>query len=106
MHWIYLMSAILSEALGTTSMKLSEGFSRPSWAVVMVVGYAASLGFLTLSIEKIDLSVAYAIWAGVGTVAGASIGFWVFGESMTPRRLAGIALVAVGVVLLQLSSGQ
>lgn len=105
MHWVYLLAAIFSEALGTASMKLSEGFARPGWAVVMAVGYIGSLTFLTLSIEKIDLSIAYAIWAGVGTVAGAVIGVWVFQESMSLPRFVGIGLVTVGVVLLQLSAG-
>ena len=105
MHWVYLLAAIFAEALGTASMKLSEGFTRPEWAVVMAVGYIGSLTFLTLSIEKIDLSIAYAIWAGVGTVAGAVIGVWVFQESMSLPRFVGIGLVTVGVVLLQLSAG-
>ncbi len=28
MHWIYLILAIITEVCGTTSMKLSEGFTR------------------------------------------------------------------------------
>jgi len=40
----------------------------------MFVFYGFSFAFLTLALKKIDLSLTYAIWSGVGTALIAAIG--------------------------------
>jgi len=101
MKW--LLVAIVLEVCGTTSMKLSHGFTRLGPSVAIVVFYLASVVALTLAVRTLDLAVAYAIWSGLGTVLIATIGFTAFGEAATPARIAGIALVVAGVTLLQLT---
>jgi len=103
MHWLYLILAILFEVLGTTAMKLSEGFTKTMPSIAMALFYILSLVMLTLTLKKIDVSIAYAIWSGLGTALIAGIGIVVFGESLTPLKLASIALIILGVVGLQLS---
>lgn len=103
LHWLYLLFAILFEVLGTTAMKLSEGFTKTMPSIAMVLFYILSLVMLTLTLKKIDVSIAYAIWSGLGTALIAGIGIVVFGESLTPLKLASIALIILGVVGLQLS---
>jgi small multidrug resistance pump len=65
--WVYLSAAILLEVAGTTSMKLSQGFTRTLPSVLIFVFYALSFVALTLALKRLELSVAYVIWAGVGT---------------------------------------
>ncbi|SFV90482.1 Ethidium bromide-methyl viologen resistance protein EmrE [hydrothermal vent metagenome] len=103
LHWLYLLFAILFEVLGTTAMKLSEGFTKTMPSIAMVLFYILSLVMLTLTLKKIDVSIAYTIWSGLGTSLIAGIGIVVFGESLTPLKLASIALIILGVVGLQLS---
>src|SRR5262245_26173220 len=67
----------------TTCMKLSAGFSRLLPAILMGVFYAVCFGFLTLALKKVDVSVAYAIWSGVGTALIATIGILWFREPLT-----------------------
>lgn len=102
MAWLYLALAIVSEVAGTTSMKLSEGFTRPGWAVGIFVFYGLSIYLLTLSLKTIDVSVSYAIWAGLGTALIASIGVLVFGEPLTALKMVSLALIVAGVVGLNL----
>ncbi len=102
-HWLILIGAILLEVAGTTSMKLSEGFTRLVPSLLIFVFYALSFVALTLAIRKIDLSVAYAIWAGVGTAVIAVIGFAYFHEPVNAVKLGSIALIIVGVVGLNLA---
>jgi small multidrug resistance pump len=87
MHWIYLTLAILFDVAGTTCMKLSAGFSKLFPAVLMGVFYAVCFYFLTLALKKVDLSIAYAIWGGVGTALIATIGILWFREPMTGRTM-------------------
>nr|WP_269848517.1 SMR family transporter [Methanosarcina horonobensis] len=48
-------------------MKLSEGFSKLIPSVLIFVFYAISFFFFTLALKGIDVSIAYAVWAGLGT---------------------------------------
>ena len=105
MHWIYLTFAIVFEVAGTTCMKLANGFSKAVPSVLMGVFYTASFGLLTLALKKVDISVAYAIWSGVGTALIASVGILWFGEPITIARTCGMVAIIIGVVLLNLSGG-
>jgi small multidrug resistance pump len=104
--WLYLMVAILLEVLGTTCMKLSEGFTRVWPSVFVGVFYLLSLGGLTLALKQIDVSVAYAIWAGIGTALIAAIGIVYFKEPASALKFASLGLVILGVVGLHLSDAQ
>lgn len=96
--WIYLIVAILFEVAGTTSMKLSEGFTRVIPSVLIFICYGICFSFLTLSLKKIEVSVAYSVWSGLGTTLIASIGVIWFRESMSIAKFISIALIIVGVV--------
>ena len=105
-YWLYLAIAIVLEVIGTTSMKLSEGFTKIIPSILMFVFYLASLAVLTLALKKIDVSVAYAVWAGLGTALIASIGIVYFHESATLLKLISILLIIAGVVGLHLSGAE
>ena len=103
MSGVYLAAAIFLEICGTTSLKLSDGFSRiaPSGAVVLC--YVASFALLGLALRGIELSIAYAVWSGVGTAVVAAIGIVWFGESAVGWKLLCLGLIVLGVVGLHLS---
>jgi len=104
MPYLWLILAISMEVVAITCMKLSNGFSRPLPSVLMFVFYIACFGCLTLCIKRLDVSVAYAIWSGLGTAAIATIGILWFKEPLTAIRLVGLILVLAGVAALQLSN--
>ena len=105
-HWLFLASAIVLEVAGTTSMKLSEGFSRFVPSVLLFIFYSASFVALTFALKKIEVSVAYAVWSGIGTTLVAAIGILYFREAVTGLKLISILLIIVGVVGLNLSGSQ
>ena len=102
MHWLYLALAISLELAGTISMKISGGFQRLLPSAMMFVFYASCFSFLSLALRKIEISVAYAIWSGLGTALIAVVGVVFFRESMSATKVAGLVLVIAGVVLLNL----
>ena len=102
--WISLFLAIILEVAGTTSMKLSEGFSKTIPSIAMFIFYILSLIALTFALKKFDVSIAYAIWAGLGTALITIIGIIYFKESLTLIKIGSIVLIIVGVVGLHLSS--
>ncbi len=105
MTWLFLVLAILLEVAGTTCMKLSEGFTRLTPSILLFVFYTLSFGMLTLALKRIDVSVAYAVWSGVGTALIATIGVLWFKEPMTALKLISLALIIIGVVGLNLGGG-
>mgnify|MGYP001557302622 CR=1 FL=1 len=78
-------------------MKLSEGFSRLLPSVLIFVFYGLSFYAFTIALKKIDLSLAYAVWAGSGTALIAVIGIFWFNDAVTPLKLLCLGLVIVGV---------
>jgi len=101
--WLMLVAAIVLEVAGTTSMKLSDGFTRLLPSVLLAVFYLFSLAALTLALKRIDVSIAYAIWAGVGTVLVAIVGVLWFREPVSLLKVGSILLIVAGVVGLHLS---
>ena len=79
-------------------MKLSQGFTRIGPSVLIVVFYGLCFTFLTLALKKLEVSVAYSVWAGLGTVLIAIIGIIWFRESATFIKLLSIALIIMGVI--------
>ncbi|MDZ7953315.1 MAG: multidrug efflux SMR transporter [Nostoc sp. DedQUE12b] len=96
--WIYLILAILFEVSGTTCMKLSEGFTKIVPSVLIFVFYGLCFTFLTFALKRLEVSVAYSVWAGLGTILVALIGIIWFRESATFIKLVSIALIVIGVI--------
>ena len=106
MHWLFLAGAIAFEVAGTISMKLSEGFTRLVPSVLLFAFYTASFVALTYALKRIEVSVAYAVWAGVGTSLVAMIGILCFRETASALKLISIALIVIGVVGINLAGGK
>ena len=104
MSWLLLVVSIVLEVLGTVSMKLSEGFSRPLYSALVALFYALSIAGLALVIKRMDVSVAYAVWSGLGTAFIAMVGVGVFGEAFTVVKLVALVLIVVGVMMLNMVS--
>jgi len=101
---LILICAILLEVAGTTCMKLSEGFTKFTPSVLIFVFYGLSFAALTVALRFIDLSITYAIWAGVGTAIIAVIGIVYFGEPISFIKALSLGLIILGVIGLNLTN--
>lgn len=96
--WILLIVAIILEVSGTISMKLSDGFTKIVPVIAMLSFYAVGLSLLAITLKTIDISIAYAIWSGLGTALIAIIGILWFKEPFTLLKTTSLAFIIVGVV--------
>ena len=103
MAWIVLIFASMCEVVMALGLKRSAGFTNPAWSGVALLGAAASMWLLALALRTIPMGTGYAVWTGLGGAFTALLGMIALGESRDPMRLAGLATVLAGVVLLQLS---
>ena len=95
---IYLILGIVFEVMGTTCMKLSQGFTRIWPSMGIFIFYGLSFTCLTIVLKKIEVSLAYSVWSGAGTTLIAIIGVSFFRESITPIKFISIALILIGVI--------
>lgn len=104
MTLLYLGLAILFETLGTASLKLAEGFTKPIPSLLVVVGYAAAFFFLGLVTKSMPIGLVYAIWSGLGIVLISIIGHFFFKQHLDAAAIVGIGLIVSGVLVLNVLS--
>ena len=95
-----LVVAIAIEVVATALLPKADGFTDPAWSAIVVAGYVVSIWLLTLVVRDMPVSIAYAVWSGLGTAAITVVGWLLLGESLDVLKVSGIALVIAGVVLL------
>jgi small multidrug resistance pump len=99
--WICLVLAILTEVAGTSAMKMSEGFTYLLPSILIFVFYILSLCFLSLSLKRMEIGFAYAIWSGLGTLLIYFIGISLFYEPVTLIKTLSVGCIIVGVMGLK-----
>lgn len=102
--WLMLAVAIVGGAIGTSSLAASAGFTRMGPMALMAVGYGVCFVALTRALRVIPVSVAYAVWSGVGIALVSAIGWVWLDQQLNRGQLLGIALILAGTVVIQLFS--
>lgn len=102
--YLLLLLAIVSEVAGTLALRASATGSR--WFLLAVVaGYlVAFLALIGTLRAGLALGVAYGIWAAAGVALTAVASRVLFAEPLSRRMLAGIALIAVGVLAIEIGA--
>jgi small multidrug resistance pump len=104
LHWVYLALAIFAEVIGTSFLKLSDGFTKLAPSLAVVVSYVIAFYLLGLALRVLPVGIAYAIWAGVGIALIALIGWVAFGQTLDLAAVLGISLIVAGVIVITLLS--
>jgi small multidrug resistance pump len=102
MAYLFLAISIVGELVGTSMLKASEGFTRLYPTLFTIVAFVISFFFISLSLKTLPLNMTYAIWSGVGAVATTLISVLIWKEKINTGSIAGIALIVIGVVVLNL----
>ena len=100
-----LSVAIVIEVISTALLPRAEGFTNPAWSSLVLGGYGLSIWLLAVVVRTLPVSVAYAVWSGVGTAIVAVIAYFFLGESMTVLKAASLGLIVAGVIGLNLAGG-
>jgi small multidrug resistance pump len=101
-YWLFLALGIVFEVLGTICMKFADGFSKFLPSVLAFVFYGISLVSLIFVLKKMNVSVAYAIWASLGTALIAIIGIIWFKEPVSLIKIVSIIFIIIGIIGLEL----
>lgn len=102
MPWLLLSIAIAAEIAGTLFLKASDGLSKFWPSIGVLIGYATAFTLMAMTLKKLDVGITYAVWSGVGIIGAAVGGYFFFDQSLSRISLLGIAIIIVGVVVLNL----
>ncbi len=105
MTWFYLSIAILCEVIATSSLKLSDGFTRLWPSLITVLGYGVAFYLLAVSMRTLPTGIIYAIWSGTGVVLIGLVGWLFMGQKLDLPAVLGMGLIIAGVLVINLFSG-
>ena len=105
MAWIYLLIAGILEMGWAVGLKYTHGFSNLVPSILTLISMAASFLFLSLALRDLPISMAYAIWTGIGIVGTVIAGLILFQETLTPWQSLSVVLIVAGLIGLRLTSG-
>lgn len=100
MHWILLSIGIAIEILATTSLKLSDGFTKLGFAGLTLICFGRAFYVMALVVRTMPLGIAYSVWAGGGIAGVTLVGAVVFGQALDHFAYLGIGLIVAGVIVL------
>lgn len=102
--WLVLLIAGLFEIGWPLGLKLGATYTtmRHVGPAIAIICMAVSGILLWVSLKHIPMGVAYAIWTGIGSLGAFFVGLYVFGDTVSLIRWAGIALVVAGLACLKL----
>ena len=104
MIWVQLVVAGLLEVVWASSMKQSDGFSRPGYSAVTIVAMIASFWLLARAMTVLPLGTAYVIWTGIGSVGAFILGLVLLGETASPARIGAAVMIVGGILLMKATS--
>ena len=103
--WVALIVAGLLDVGWAVAMKYADGYTRLGWSVASLILLAAFVFLLGRALQVLEIGTAYAVWTGIGAAGTLIMGVLLFGETMSPMKIAGIVLVIMGIAALKFAPG-
>lgn len=104
--YVYLMGAIVFEVIGTTMLKVSDGFTKLGPTIAVIVCFLIAFTLLVMTLEALPLSLAYSIWSGLGTAGAGLAGVLLFEEVLSAVNVIGLIVIIAGVVIMNLATNE
>ena len=70
--------------------------------MILVANFAISLWLLSYAMQAMPMSVAYAIWTGIGAVGAVGIGIVLDKEKMSAQKAFYLSLITLSAVMLKI----
>ena len=102
--WLILICAGLLEVAWAVGLKYSHGFTRPVMSVFTIAAIVGSMLLLGVSLKKLPLGTAYAVWVGIGIIGSSMLGMLLWQESVNFWRIISILAILSGIIGLKLTA--
>ena len=104
-HFLALVLAGCCEVSGVFFItKFSKSAGVKKWAnfILLLGNFALSLTLLSYAMQAIAMSVAYAIWTGIGAIGAVVVGVVFEGEKINFKKALFLALIIFSVIMLKI----
>lgn len=102
---MFVFVAEICEIIGVMGLKMYSQKKTLRNRVIYLGGFTVSFllsfFFLYVSFQFLQISIAYAVWIGVGTVGAVLLNMFLFGESKSRSRIISVVLIVCGVIELK-----
>ncbi|WP_020576283.1 DMT family transporter [Actinopolymorpha alba] len=109
MSWAILILSAIFEAVWATALGRSDGFTMVGPTVVFGVGMVISMVGLAIAMTRIPISVAYAVWVGLGAALTVAFAMASGDEPASVAKvifLAGIIACVIGLKFVRTKPGR
>lgn len=103
-YWSMLMMAIMLELAGTSSMKFFTLHGSSEGYITMTSCMLLSYFVLSKAVMRIPISLAYAVWEGIGLIGTVLIACFIFHEPMPPLKVLGFFIILSGLMMVKLGT--
>ena len=102
--YIYLAIAIAAEVTATSTLKMTEEFTKPLPTLVVILALGISLYFMSLTLRTLPVGIMYAFWSGIGIILVTIIGIIAYKQVPDLPALIGITMIIFGIVVINVYS--
>lgn len=104
MGWLLLVTGILINLGAVVAIKVSQNLEQQSLAILAYIGYLLGFFVISLSFKYLDVSLAYAVWSGLGSLLILLVGVFFFKEAVSLPKMVFFMFVLVGVIGMSLTT--
>ncbi len=102
MAWLYLFIAGIFEIFWAVGIKYCDGLKITLPLVLVIVSMGISIIFLGLATKTIPMSIAYAVWTGIGIVGVFAYGLLILKDPISTNSIIFVGLILIGIIGLKL----
>ena len=102
MAWFYLFIAGIFEIFWAVGIKYCDGFKITLPLVLVIISMALSVIFLGLATKTIPMSIAYAVWTGIGIIGVFTYGLFILKDPISVKNIIFVGMILIGIVGLKL----
>lgn len=95
--------AALAFTLGGVFMKHADGLRHAGPVAGFVALFGVGAALQSQAMRRAELGPTYILVLGLEAILAFGLGVWLFGESVTPARVAAVVLIVAGIALLRAS---
>ena len=102
MPWLYLFVAGIFEIFWAVGIKYCDGLKITLPLVLVIISMGISIIFLGLATKTIPMSIAYAVWTGIGIVGVFAYGLLILKDPISTNSIIFVGLILIGIIGLKL----
>ncbi|MDO6694771.1 multidrug efflux SMR transporter [Aliiglaciecola sp. 3_MG-2023] len=105
MSWLFLFLGVAAEAISHVALKETDGFTKPLPSLLVLLGHLGAFMFLGQAMKNMPIGIVHALWAGLAIITVTLLSTVIYRQHLDLTTWFGMAFVAVGVAIINLSQG-